>query len=229
MTDFFQTHCVKTWNGLSWLSLFLFSAINPKCHHEYCVSLSLSWCGSISSYRNFKTSSSIIKTKSFVAGFSFLITSHIDRLYRETKHLKQRTRCHLFIYQLEKEERNKASDVSAGDWWYQTHIQNYRNFACVVILFFSVVVILINNCSLYNKMYYYKIREIRDLKSFNGVFITVAVDSMKIESVWVFVRQKVTQKRFLRQTMEDNREIWLFLKQLSSVDKAKIVIVNILT
>lgn len=78
-------------------------------------------------------------------------------------------------------------------------------------------------------MYYYKIREIRDLKSFNGVFITVAVDSMKIESVWVFVRQKVTQKRFLRQTMEDNREIWLFLKQLSSVDKAKIVIVNILT
>ena len=86
--------------------------------------------------------------------WSFLktsVSSHIDRLYRKTKHWKQRTRCHSFIHQLEKVARNKASDVSAGNWWYQTHEQNYRNFRRVVILFFSVVEILINNCSLYKK------------------------------------------------------------------------------
>ena len=46
--------------------------------------------------------------------------------------------------------RNKANDVSAGDWLYQTR-EDYRNVTHVAILFFSFVEILINNDSLCNK------------------------------------------------------------------------------
>ncbi len=46
------------------------------------------------------------------------------------------------------------ANLSARDWWYQTHVKNYRNFTHSEILFFSVVKIPINIRSLYNKKFY---------------------------------------------------------------------------
>lgn len=45
----------------------------------------------------------------------------------------------------------KASDRSADDWQYQTHITNYHNFTCVQWRLFLGLEILVEHCSLDNK------------------------------------------------------------------------------
>ena len=46
MRNFFQAHCVKNMKQLKLAAfVFFFCAINPKCHHERDLGLSLSLCG----------------------------------------------------------------------------------------------------------------------------------------------------------------------------------------
>ena len=47
---------------------------------------------------------------------------------------------------------NRASEVSEANLQSQTHIENYPNFSCVVIWFFSVVENPIKHYSLYNEV-----------------------------------------------------------------------------
>ena len=76
MRNVFQTHCVKDIKPSSWLLLFLFSAFNPRCHHERHVEMGLSFFLCLvlfsSASKNFKTSPSMfatVKTNRFVVGF----------------------------------------------------------------------------------------------------------------------------------------------------------------
>ena len=55
----------------------------------------------------------------------------------------------LFIHQPDRVAR-KASDVSAADWRYQTHVKKYRNFSRVLSWLFSGLEILVQHRSLYD-------------------------------------------------------------------------------
>ena len=57
----------------------------------------------------------------------------------------------LFIHQLERVAQ-KASDVSAADWWYQTHVKKYKIFLCVLLWLFSGLEILVYYHRLYDKI-----------------------------------------------------------------------------
>ena len=75
---------------------------------------------------------------------TFLTRSRLNSLFKE------RTRCHSFM------ALNRASDVSAADWLFQTHVKICRNFPRAVIRFFSVVEIPIKHPSLYKNHFILK-------------------------------------------------------------------------
>ena len=47
----------------------------------------------------------------------------------------------------------KGSDVSAADWRYQGHVQNYRNFTLIQLWLFSGLEIFVKYRSLYNNTF----------------------------------------------------------------------------
>ena len=77
--------------------------------------------------------------------FVYFINILVKRRSRLNSRFKKRTRCHSFM------ALNRASNMSAADWLFQTHAKNYRNFSRVVIRLFSEVKIPIKHSSLYNK------------------------------------------------------------------------------
>ena len=61
---------------------------------------------------------------------------------RLNSRFKKRPLCHSFM------ALNRASDVSATDWWFQTNVKHYRDFSRVEIRSFSGVEILLRHFSL---------------------------------------------------------------------------------
>ena len=80
--------------------------------------------------------------------FVYYINILLTRKSRLNSRFKKRTHYHSFM------GLNRASNVPAADWLFQTHVKNYRNFSRVVIGFFSVVEIPIKHSILYNKSNY---------------------------------------------------------------------------
>ena len=59
-----------------------------------------------------------------------------------------------FIHQPD-QKAPKVSNVTAADWWYQTHITRYSNLSRVLSRLFSGLEILVEHRSLYHKLDYY--------------------------------------------------------------------------
>ena len=54
---------------------------------------------------------------------------------------------------------NRASDVLAADWWFETHVKNYHKFSRLEIRFSLVVEIPIKHSSLYNETSQWKYKK----------------------------------------------------------------------
>ena len=78
--------------------------------------------------------------------FVYYMNTLLTRRSRLNSLVKVRTRRHSFM------ALNRATDVSAADWLFQTHVKIYRNFSRAVIRFSSVVEIPIKHPSLYKKI-----------------------------------------------------------------------------